>query len=82
MKLRCYVLSFLRMHRSDCETCAARETTGDEMRRRLDELNWRTQPPALNQGNRGKALGLVDSKHDGGAAKPPVSLKARRKKRA
>ncbi len=52
------------------------------MRRRLDELNWRTQPPALNNGQHGKPIELVDSKHDRRGAKPPVSLKARRKKRA
>lgn len=52
------------------------------MRRRLDELNWRTQPPAVSKEEHGKAIELVDSKHDRRAAKPPVSLKARRKKRA
>jgi hypothetical protein len=52
------------------------------MRRRLDELNWRTQPPVLNNVDRRKALEVVDSRQDGRAAKPPASLKARRKKRA
>jgi|HubBroStandDraft_4_1064222.scaffolds.fasta_scaffold23073_2 hypothetical protein len=42
MKLRCYLLSLLRIHRSDCPDCNARETCGDEMRKRLEELNWPT----------------------------------------
>jgi hypothetical protein len=41
----CYVLSLLRIHRSDCEHCMARLTCGDELRKRLDELNEWTQPP-------------------------------------
>lgn len=52
------------------------------MRRRLDELNWRTQPPALSKADHRKELEVVDSKHGGLAARPPVSSKARGKKSA
>jgi hypothetical protein len=42
LKLRpriCYVLSLLGIHSPDCEHCMARLTSGDELRRRLEELN-------------------------------------------
>ena len=39
----CYVLSLLGIHRPDCEHCMARLTCGNEMRKRLEELNGRTQ---------------------------------------
>ena len=44
MNLRCYLLSLLRMHIPDCEHCNARQAYGVEMRKRLEELNWRTLP--------------------------------------
>ena len=44
-------LSLRRIHHPDCERCNARETCGDEVRRRLEELNWRTQPDSLNNGD-------------------------------
>jgi hypothetical protein len=44
VKLRCYLLSLLRIHHPDCEHCVARKKYGIEMRKRLKELNWRTQP--------------------------------------
>ena len=44
MKLKCYLLSLLRIHRPDCEHCNPRKTCGDELRNRLEELNWRTKP--------------------------------------
>jgi positive regulator of sigma E activity len=50
MKLRCYLLSLLRIHRSDCQYCNARETCGDEMRKRLEELNWPTHLHSLSNG--------------------------------
>lgn len=43
MKLKCYLLSVLKIHYPDCQ-CCAREKYGMEMRKRLEELNWRTQP--------------------------------------
>jgi hypothetical protein len=46
MQLRsriCYVLSLLGIHSTDCEHCMARLTHGDELRKRLEELNGGTQ---------------------------------------
>ena len=44
MTLRCYLESLLRIHRPDCEHCNPHETWGPEIRKRLEELNSRTQP--------------------------------------
>jgi hypothetical protein len=49
VKLRCYLLSLLRIHRPDCEHCKALEKCGLDMRERLEELNWRTQPYSLHR---------------------------------
>ena len=46
MTFRCYLLSLLRIHSPDCD-CNVHKTSGDEMRRRLEELNWRTQPHSV-----------------------------------
>jgi hypothetical protein len=35
---------------------------GDEMRKRLEELNWRTQPHSLKNGNQGEVVEVFDSK--------------------
>src|SRR5664279_763853 len=43
----CELLSFLRLHNPDCEHCNASQTRGDEIRQRLEELCWRTQPSSL-----------------------------------
>jgi hypothetical protein len=64
LSLRCYLLSLLRIHRPDCELCKARETCGDEMRKRLEELNWPTQPPSLNNEDHGEAVKVFDSKSE------------------
>jgi hypothetical protein len=61
VKLRCYLLSLLRIHSSDCD-CNARKACGDEMRKRLDELSGRMQPRSLNNGDHGEAVGVFDSK--------------------
>ena len=78
MNLRCYLLSLLRIHRPDCELCKARETCGDEMRKRLEELNWRMQPRSLNSGDHGQAVKVFDSKPEV-VASPPISLAQQRK---
>ena len=42
LKLRlgiCYVFSLLGIHSPDCERCMARLASGDELRKRLEELN-------------------------------------------
>jgi hypothetical protein len=61
VKLRCYLLSLLRIHRPYCERCNVREIYGDEMRKRLEELNWRTQPRSLNNEDHGEAVKVFDS---------------------
>ena len=74
MKLRCYVLFLLRIHRQDCEHCNARETCGDEMRKRLEELSVRTLPHRLNNG-------AFDSKPGEVVAGAPILLKAQQQKK-
>jgi len=59
---KCYVLSLLRIHHPDCEHCKAREKYGVEMRKRLEELNWRTQRHPLNNGDHEVVVGVFDSK--------------------
>ena len=34
----CYLLSFLRIHRPDCELCSSRETCWVEVKKRLEDL--------------------------------------------
>ena len=69
MQLKCYLLSLLRIHRPDCQRCA-REKAGDEMRKRLEDLNWRTQFHSPSHGDRCE---VID---------PPVSGKAQQQKTA
>lgn len=59
MKLRCYLLSFLRIHHPDCEHCKAREKCGLQMRERLEELKWRTELPNIE--DHGEAVRVFDS---------------------
>jgi hypothetical protein len=47
----CYLLSLLRIHRPDCEHCTARVTCWGDTLKRLEELNWRTQPSSLKPGD-------------------------------
>ena len=48
------------------------------MRKRLEELNWRTQP--RSHGDHGEAVGVFDSK-PGEVISTPVSLKAQQEKK-
>ena len=80
MKLKCYLLSLLRIHGSDCAHCKAREIYGDEMRKRLEELNWRTQPNLLKMEVHGEVVEVFDSKPGEVAATLPISLVQRVKK--
>jgi hypothetical protein len=73
VKLRCSLLALLRIHSPDCELCNAREASGVEMRKRLEELNWRTPPHSLNKG-------VFDSKPGEVVASPPISLAQHQKK--
>ncbi len=72
LRWKCYLLSLLRIHHSDCELCNEREKYGEEMRKRLEELNWRTQPRSLNDG-------VFDSK-PAEVISPPISLAQQPKK--
>jgi hypothetical protein len=71
VNLKCYLLSLLKLHSPDCELCNEGETSGEEMRRRLEELNWRTQP--RSHGDYGGAVGVFDSK-PGEVISTPVSM--------
>jgi len=81
LRWKCYLLSLLRIHSPDCECRNARETSGEDMRKRLEELNWRTQPRSLNNRDQGEVLGGFDSKPGEVVASPPISLKARKRKK-
>jgi len=50
------------------------------MRRRLEELNWRTQPHSVSNGDHGEGVGVFDPK-PGEVISTPVSLKAQQKKK-
>jgi pyruvate formate-lyase activating enzyme-like uncharacterized protein len=80
VNLRCYLLSLLRIHHPDCEICSAREKYGVEMRKRLEELNWRTQPHFPNNGDHGEVVEAFDFRR-GEVICTPVSLKAQQKKK-
>jgi hypothetical protein len=75
---KCSLLSSLRIHSPECEYCNARETSGDEMRKRLEELNWRTRPHSRNNGDCGDVVKLFDSK-PGEVISPPISLAQQKK---
>ena len=62
MKLRCRLLSFLKLHQPDCDLCKARETCGLDMRRRLEELNSRTLPNSRRREARGEVAAVVARK--------------------
>jgi hypothetical protein len=79
VKLRCKLESLLRIHRPDYERCNPRETWGGEIRKRLEELNSRTQPHSLNQGDHEEVVGVFDSKPNEGVASQPISLAQQKK---
>jgi len=84
VKLRprmCYLLSLLRIHHPDCDHCNARATCGDEMRKRLEELNWRTQPASLNNGDHEEVVKVFNPKPGEVVVSPPISLKAKQQKK-
>jgi len=80
VNLRCSLLSVLRIHHLDCELCIAREKYGVEMRKRLEELNWRTQPHSLNHGDHGEVVKVFESKPGEVVTSPPISLAQQQKK--
>jgi len=80
VKLRCYLLSLLRIHHPDCEHCTARETGGDGMRRRLEELNSWKQPNFLKNEVHGEVVEVFDPEPGEVLASPQISLKQEVKK--
>ncbi len=80
LRWKCYVLSLLKLHSPDCECRNDREKYGEEMRKRLEELNWRTQPRSLTSGDHEEMVKVSDSK-PGEVISPLVSLKARKRKK-
>lgn len=79
MKLRCYLLSLVRLHSAECKLCNVSATSGEEIRRRLEELNGR--PRWLIHGDHGEVAEVFASKPAEGAARQPISLKAQQKKK-
>lgn len=78
MKWRCYLLSLLRIHDSDCEICVAHERHGIEIRQRLEELNWRTLPRSANNVDHG--IDDVGYQSRKAQASPAVSTKQQKAK--
>ena len=79
LRWKCYLLSLLRIQHPDCELCNARERYGEEMRKRLEELNWRTQ--LRSHGDHGEVVKVFDSKPAEVVASPPISLVQQQKKK-
>jgi hypothetical protein len=79
LRWKCYLLSLLRIQHPDCELCNAREKYGEEMRKRLEELNWRTQP--RSHGDHGEVVKVFDSNPAEVVASPPISLAQQQKKK-
>jgi hypothetical protein len=71
MNLKCYLLFLLKIHRPNCARCKALEKCGLEMRERLQELNWRTQPYTLYREVHGEVVEVFNSKPGEVAAIPP-----------
>lgn len=58
----CYLMALLRIHSPDCKHCHALGTCGEEMRQRLEELDWRTWPGSLNDRDQPKPVEASDPK--------------------
>jgi hypothetical protein len=82
VKLKCQLLSLLRIHHSDCQYCA-REAYGMEMRKRLEDLNWGMRPNVSNFGDRAEGIELkVFDSQPAEVITLPVSLKVQHGKRS
>jgi hypothetical protein len=55
----CYLLSLLRIHNPDCKHCMAHLTCGNELRRRLQELNEISQPVQFQSFRHGVEMALM-----------------------
>jgi hypothetical protein len=51
------------------------------MRKRLEELNWRTQPGSLNHEDHAEGVEVLDSKPGEFAASLPMSLETKQQKK-
>ena len=80
MKLRCHLLSLLRIHPLSCEHCQVSEKFGLEMRERLEELNRRMQPNLLKKEIHREIVEGFDSKPSEVLASAPISSAQREKK--
>jgi hypothetical protein len=49
------------------------------MRKRLEELNWRTQPGSLDNWNHGEVVEVFDPKPGEVVTSPPISLAQQKK---
>ncbi len=66
------------MHHPDCEHCNAGQTCGEQMRNRLEELGWQTQPHSLDNGEHG--VEVLDSNPSEGETNLPIPVRAKQKK--
>ena len=55
----CYLLSLLRIHSPDCKHCMAQLTCGNELRRRLEELNGNAEPVQFQSLSNGVEIALM-----------------------
>jgi hypothetical protein len=79
VKLRCYVESILRMHSRDCALCNPMESSGPDIRKRLEELNLRMQPRSVKNDDHEEGVREFDSKPEEVGANPPVSVAQQKK---
>lgn len=80
MKLSCYLFSFLRIHHPDCEHCNERDTCGDLMRTRLQELNSWKQPNLVKKEVHAEVVEVSNSEPGEFEAGPQISLPEQVKK--
>lgn len=52
----CYLLAVMRIHNPDCGHCSARGTCGNEMLKRLEDLNSRMRPSSLKNEAHGEEV--------------------------
>lgn len=53
------MLSFLRIHNPDCEHCTAQLTCGNDLRKRLEELNGPVQPVQFQSRRQGVEMAVA-----------------------
>jgi hypothetical protein len=55
----CNILSLLKIHNPDCKHCTAHLTCGNDLRKRLEELNEPVQPVQFPSVRRGVEMALL-----------------------